>query len=74
MKLLSKGRKWGVRSVVAFLGRPDFQSRGPPIPIFEGFGDLWMENRGAPKAPNSTTTDLTPICGPLILENTLKIP
>ena len=45
---------------LAFLGRPDFQSRGPQIPIFKGFGDLWTENRGAPKTPNSTTTDLTP--------------
>ena len=24
------------------------------------FGDLWTENRGAPKTPNPTTTDLTP--------------
>ena len=55
------------------LGRPDFPSRGPQIPIFKGFGDLWTEHRGAPKTPNSTTTDLTlnhdgsdpPICGPL---------
>ena len=45
---------------LAFLGRPDFPSRGPQIPIFKGFGDLWTENRGAPKAPISTTTDLTP--------------
>ena len=42
------------------MGRPDFQSRGPQIPIFKGFGDLWMEKRCAPKTPNSTTTDLTP--------------
>ena len=45
---------------LAFLGRPDFQSRGLQIPIFKGFWDLWTENRGAPKTPNSTTTDLTP--------------
>ena len=45
---------------LALLGRPDFQSRGPQIPIFKGFWDLWTENRGAPKTPNSTTTDLTP--------------
>ena len=42
------------------MGHPDFQSRGPQIPIFKGFRDLWTENRGAPKTPNSTTTDLTP--------------
>ena len=53
---------------LAFLGRPDFQSRGPQlpifkgpqIPIFKGFSDLWTENRGAPKTPSPTTTDLTP--------------
>ena len=45
---------------LAFVGRPDVQSRGPQIPIFKGFWDLWTENRGAPKTPNSTTTDLTP--------------
>ena len=106
---------------LAFLGRPDFQSRGPQIPIFlqgdlcrEGANRekltvkkiinnemfffspfmslinreklcvnreksvpkihhfftvsfspfrsswLWTENRGAPKTPNSTMTDLTP--------------
>ena len=51
---------------LAFLGRPDFQSRGLQIHIFKGFWDLWTENRGAPKTPNSTTTDLTPrLCGPL---------
>ena len=49
-----------------FLGRPNFQSRGPLIPNFKEFWDLWTGNRGAPKTPNSTTTDLTPICGPLI--------
>ena len=60
-RLWSEGRKWG-----AFLGRPDFQSRGPQIPIFKGFGDLWTENRGAPKTPNPTTTDLTPHLRPLM--------
>ena len=44
---------------LAFSGRPDFQSRGPQIPIFKGFWDLWTEDRGAPKTPNSTMTDLT---------------
>ena len=42
------------------MGRPDFQSRGAQIHIFKGFWDLWTENRGTPKTPNSTTTDLTP--------------
>ena len=28
--------------------------------MFKGFWDLWTENRGAPKTPNSATTDLTP--------------
>ena len=42
------------------MGRPDFQSRGPQIPVFKGFWDLWTESRGALKTPNSTTTDLTP--------------
>ena len=46
--------------ILAFLGRPTFQSRGPQIPIFKRFWDLWTENRGAPKTPKSTTTDLTP--------------
>ena len=32
----------------------------PQMPILKGFWDLWAENRGAPKTPNSTTTDLTP--------------
>ena len=45
---------------LAFLGGPDFQSRGPQIPIFKGFWDLWTQNRGAPKTPNPTTTDPTP--------------
>ena len=45
---------------LAFLGRPDFQSKGPKIHVFKGFWDRWTENRGAPKTPNSTTTDLTP--------------
>ena len=45
---------------LAFLGHPDSQSRGPKILVLKGFGDLWTENRGAPKTPNSTTTDPTP--------------
>ena len=34
---------------LAFLGRPTFPSRGPQIPIFNGFWDLWTEKWGAPK-------------------------
>ena len=45
---------------LAFLGRPDFQFRGPQIPIFEGFWDCVQKNRGAPKTANPTTTDPTP--------------
>ena len=37
-----------------------FQSRGPQILVLKGFGDLWKERWGAPKTPNSTTTDPTP--------------
>ena len=45
---------------LAFWGRPGFQSRCPQILIFKGFGDLWAENRGAPRMPNPTMTDPTP--------------
>ena len=45
---------------LAFLGRPDSQFRGPQNPSKQIFWDLWTENRGAPKTPNSTTTDPTP--------------
>ena len=41
---IRRGRIW------RFLGRPNFQSRGPQIPIFKGFGDLWTENRGPKNA------------------------
>ena len=67
---VATSRKWGVRSVVVefgIFGAPDFQSKGPQIPIFKGFWGLWTENRGAPKAPNSTTTDLTPHLRPSAL-------
>ena len=37
-----------------------FSVQRSQIPIFKGFWGLWTENRGAPKTPNSTTTDLTP--------------
>ena len=63
---IRRGRVW------RFLGRPDFQSRGPQIPIFKGFWDLWTENRGAPKTPNSTTTDLTPHLRPSDFNTNLR--
>ena len=43
-----------------FLGHPDFQSRGPQIPIFKGFGDLWTENRCAPKNAKSNHNGSNP--------------
>ena len=45
---------------LAFLGRPDFPSRGPKILVLKGLGDLWTENQGAPRTPNPTTTGPTP--------------
>ena len=48
----SEGREWGVGSVVvesAFLGHPDFQSRGPETLILKGFGAIWGKNLGRPK-------------------------
>ena len=41
-----------------FLGAPIFS---PEVQNthFKGFGDLWTENRGAPKTRNPTTTDPT---------------
>ena len=63
-ELISEGRKWGVRSVVVefgVFGKPRFSvQRSPKHPILKGFWDLWTVNRGSPKTPNSTTTDLTP--------------
>ena len=55
--------RWGVGSVVvesAFLGRPDFQSRGPQTLILKGFGAIWGKHRGRPKNADPTTTDPTP--------------
>ena len=58
---IRRGRIW------RFWGAPLFSPEVPKylflkaqIPIFKGFWDLWTENRGDPRAPNSTTTDLTP--------------
>ena len=65
---ISEGRKWGVRSVVVefgVFGAPRFSVQRSQDPLKKVFGDLWTENWGAPKTPNSTTTDLTPLCGPL---------
>ena len=66
----SEGRKLGVQirhgRIWRFWGQIMAQ-----IPNFKGFGDLWMENRGAPKTPNSTTTDLTPHLWPSEKKQTL---
>ena len=73
----SEGRKWGVRTVVvAFgvFGAPRFSVQRSPNTYLKGFWDLWTENRGAPKTPNATTTDLNPICGPLIKKLLIKNP
>ena len=61
----SEARRWGVRSVVVefgVFGRPDFPSRGPNLKTLLKwvFEDLWTENWGARKTPNTTKTDLTP--------------
>ena len=40
---------------------------------FKGFGDLWTENRGAPKTPNPTTTDPTPHSRPTDFLVKLKV-
>ena len=44
-----EGRAWGVGSVVVgsgFLGRPNFQPRGPKTLILKGFGTIWGKNLG----------------------------
>ena len=49
---VSKGRQWGVGSVVvesAFLGHPDFQCRGPKTLILKDFGAIWGKHLGCPK-------------------------
>ena len=59
----SEGRKWGVRSVVVefgVFGAPRFSVQKSQSPLEIGIWDLWTENRGAPKTPNPTMTDLTP--------------
>ena len=59
----SEGQKWGVGSVVVefgVFGAPRFSVQRSQNACFKGFGDHWTENRGAPKTPNSTTTDPTP--------------
>ena len=44
----------------AFLGCPDFQSRGPKILILKGFGASGQKIGAPPKTRKSTTTDPTP--------------
>ena len=59
----SEGREWGVGSVVVefgVFGAPRFSVQRSQNPLKQVFWDLWTENRGAPKTPNSTTTDPTP--------------
>ena len=51
---IRRGRIW------RFWGAPIFSPEVPKYLFFKGFWDLWTENRGAPKTPNSTTTGLTP--------------
>ena len=52
---------------LAFLGRPDFPSRGPQIPTFEGFGDFWTE-QGAPQKHQIQPRRIQPpICDILII-------
>ena len=46
----SEGRGWALDlsslDLHAFLGRPDFGSRGPQILILKGFGATWCKNLG----------------------------
>ena len=51
---IRRGRIW------RFWGAPSFSPEVPKYLFLKGFGGLWTENRGAPKTPNSTTTDLIP--------------
>ena len=63
---LSEGREWGVGSVVVdfgVFGAPRFSVERSQNMCFKGFWNLWKENRGAPKTPNSTTMDQTPHFG-----------
>ena len=60
---LQKKKEWGVGSVVVefgVFGAPRFSVQRSQNACFKGIWDLWTENRGAPKTPNSTTTDPTP--------------
>ena len=80
---VSEGREWGVGSVVvesAFLGRPDFQSRGPQNPCFEGFRSDLGQKSGAPQTQIQRPRIQRPILGPLrvvetvVLENSVFVP
>ena len=66
---VSEGREWGVGSVVvesAFLGCPDFQSRGPKAPsYFEGFRSDMGQESGAPQTQIQRPRIQCPILGPL---------
>ena len=46
--------------ILAIFGAPRFSIQRPQNTYFKGFWGLWTENRGAPKTPNSTTTDPNP--------------
>ena len=50
---IRRGRMW------RFWGAPFFSPEVPKYLFLKGF-ELWTDNRGAPKTPNSTTTDPTP--------------
>ena len=76
MGVLSEGREWGVGSVVVdfrVFGAPRFSVQRSKDAYFEGFCGLWTEKGGAPKTRKSTTTDPTPILGPLILGGGQKV-
>ena len=59
---IRRGRIWCV------WGAPILSPEVPKYLFLKGFGDLWTENRGAPKTPNSTTTDLAPHLRPKDVE------
>ena len=52
---------------LAFLGRPDFQSRGPQIPIFKGFGTSGRKIGAPQKRQIQPRRIQRPICGPHLL-------
>ena len=63
----SEGREWGVGSVVVefgVFGAPRFSVQRSQNTRFKGFGDLWTENRGAPKTQIQPRRIQPPILGP----------